>query len=104
MTGVALACMILAVARVTRLVTTDDVTSGWRSRLTFRSAARRPPNSGSAWYVRLIYCDWCVSVWIAAIAAPLGKVSGLITTWQWVPWAFVGMAGGSGLVTKWADR
>lgn len=92
MTGVALACMALAVARVTRLVTTDDISAGWRARI------RRPL------LVRLVNCDWCVSVWIAAIAAPLGKVSGLIATWPWVPWAFLGMAGGSGLVAKWADR
>ena len=93
--------MTLAVARVTRLITTDDVTRPWRSRL----ARRHPPTGGVTWPVRLVNCDWCVGVWLAAIAAPLGKLSHLVPTWPWAAWAFVGMAGGSGLLLTWqGDR
>jgi hypothetical protein len=86
--------MSLAVVRVVRLVTTDDITQSWRTRLAARSTG------DPTLIVRLVNCDWCVGVWVAAVAAVLGRVSGLVPTWPWAAWAWVGMAGGAGLLSK----
>lgn len=58
-----LAVYALAVARLTRLVTTDRITAAPRATL-----LRRIPEQHLAAY--LITCDWCASIWIAAAAAP----------------------------------
>lgn len=58
----------LAVARITGLVTTDEITSAPRDsilrRLRDTSAAHRA-------LATLITCQWCASIWIAAATAPL---------------------------------
>lgn len=53
---------VLSVARVTHLVTTDYILDPLRA-----LAARRAPNS----IVYLIQCPWCLSIWVAAAAAPV---------------------------------
>ena len=96
MTAVALSCMTLAVARVVRLITTDDVSRGWRKRVSRPSASGEP-----TLMARWVGCDWCVGVQVALVAAVLGRYSGLVPTWPWAAWAWVGMAGGSGLLLGW---
>jgi hypothetical protein len=54
--------VIFAVARTTRLVTTDEITR--RPRQAFVRA--RPEGSMLAY---LVVCRWCASVWVAATAA-----------------------------------
>jgi hypothetical protein len=96
MTAVAFVVMTLAVARVTRLITTDDITTTLRRKL---ARANRPGDP--TLMARFIYCDWCVGVWIALAAAVVGRLSHLVPTWSWAGWAWLGMAGGSGLLLGW---
>lgn len=52
---------LFAVVRVTRLLTVDQLFDGWRSFWLDRY--------GVNWFVYLIHCPWCLSVWIGAAAA-----------------------------------
>lgn len=52
----------LAVVRVTRLLTIDQLFEPWRSWWLDRYGA------GNS-FVYLLYCPWCLSVWIGAVAA-----------------------------------
>jgi hypothetical protein len=52
-----------AVARATRLVTTDKITEPFRVAV----AGRLREGSQLAY---LVHCRWCVSVWVALLAAP----------------------------------
>jgi hypothetical protein len=62
--AVALVVMALAVARLTGLVTEDKITEGLRSRI----LSRFDEDSRLGY---LITCPWCVSIYLAAVAAPL---------------------------------
>lgn len=71
----------LAVARLTRLVTTDRITRPWRARAV--AAAMAPAPLPDGWHdlgpdtitddpdapplAYLLSCDWCSSTWIAAL-------------------------------------
>lgn len=52
------AVVLLAVARVTRLVCTDEITRNART-----AAARRIREGSPLAY--LLFCRWCLSVWVA---------------------------------------
>lgn len=54
---------ILAVARVTRLITTDTILDPPRSWLLRRLQSER--------LKYLIVCDWCMSIWVAAAITPI---------------------------------
>lgn len=81
--GVLLVVYALAVARVTRLVTADKITDVPRERLKarlWRRAVKDPtllrlmladPQAEQPKLVYLLTCPWCVSVYVAAVAAPL---------------------------------
>lgn len=56
----------LAVARVTSLITLDEITHTARRRIV-RSLPLRP---WATWPEYLITCPWCASIWIGAFAAP----------------------------------
>jgi hypothetical protein len=58
----------LAVARITGLIAQDDLTAPLRRGLLARLPARPRLEH---WVDDLISCPWCVSIWIAAPAAPL---------------------------------
>ena len=60
------ALAILTVARLTRLVTDDTLTSGARARI----AERNP----SGYLTTLVTCPWCVSFWIGIVVA-------VVTVW-----------------------
>jgi hypothetical protein len=85
----------LAVARVTRLVTEDALTEPVRARLLPRLWRRYAPHIPPAdWEVaeppKLVYlvtCPWCVSIYVAAVAAPLWYFLGSN------PWVLVPAAG-----------
>lgn len=66
----------LAVARVTRLVTTDYITAPIR-----QWAVLKLGTSSKGAY--LITCQWCTSLWVAAAAAP--------AAWWWghSPWYLI---------------
>lgn len=71
-----LAIYTLAAARLTGLITTDDITS------TARDAVLRslPINKLGAALTDLLTCQWCVSIWVGAVVAPVA--------WWWAdrPW------------------
>lgn len=94
--GVELAVAAAAVARLTRLVTDDTLTAGFRAGLIRRFG----PDS---WPASLVGCPWCVSVWagLAAAAAahryghcPAARVlaGGLAASWV------------TGVAATWLDR
>jgi hypothetical protein len=102
MTPLAFVVITLAVARVTRAVTTDDVSLSFRERIESRGRARSasyPPST--PWYVTFTECDWCVSFWLALIAAAIGKATGLIDSWTWATWCWPAMAAGAGMTLRW---
>lgn len=66
---VTLAVYALAVARITRLVVADEITEGVRD-FVIGWLDDRPRTLGS-FLAQLIQCQWCASVWISSLAAPL---------------------------------
>lgn len=58
-----LVVLALAVARGTRLVTTDQITLPLRT-----GVINKWGEDGKAAY--FIFCPWCVSIWVAALLAP----------------------------------
>lgn len=67
----------LAVARITRLITSDYLTAGPRSRLIRHFG----PDHKISY---LITCPWCTSMWVGAVAGPAGYWW-WDHTWFWVP-------------------
>ena len=59
---VSLVLLTLAVARLTRLVTADQITLAWRRRI-----VKRWPEEGH-WIPYLVHCSWCTSMWISVPA------------------------------------
>ncbi|HEX5705605.1 MAG TPA: DUF1360 domain-containing protein [Pyrinomonadaceae bacterium] len=62
--------MTLAVARLTRLITTDvlfEVPRGWFVRKLIEHDG--PPSEIRAKLAYLIVCDWCASVYVGAVGA-----------------------------------
>jgi hypothetical protein len=72
-----LAVTALAVARITRLITTDYLTAGPRSRLIRRLGVDHKVSY-------LITCPWCASVWVGAVVAPAAYWWGG-HAWFWLP-------------------
>lgn len=78
-----LVVLTLATARLTRLVTTDAITSSMRVRW-FKRFPPQPTNRRRAHPLGiLVSCDWCVSVWSAA-----GVVAATVAFWS-VPLPFL---------------
>lgn len=71
------AVLVLAVARLTRLVTTDKVTESLRIRVVNRWGA-------DAMISYFVHCPWCVSVYAAAPLA-VGYVLAGDTWWYQIP-------------------
>lgn len=78
-----------AAARLTRLATADSITQRPRTALLVRVAHPRrlrdqaalgheipPPTPVRAWFLELLTCPWCLSVWIAALLVPLALLLG----------------------------
>jgi hypothetical protein len=94
-TALVLLVMVLSVARLTRLATTDEVTEPLRRRV-----AHGSPDP--SWPTRLLACDWCVSVWAALVASLVAKWTGLIHSWTWAGWSWPASAMGAGLLLRWS--
>lgn len=77
MNAVMLALIVLATARLTRLVTTDVLTESPRMFLVARLVDRGPVRDKLAY---LLVCDWCASVYIAS------AVSGAWWAWGETIW------------------
>lgn len=74
-TLLSVAVAALATARLTRLVTRDQILAGPRRRV-----LRRLPEDGLLAYG--LVCDWCVSMYIGAAVAAGGALGGVWTWWQ----------------------
>lgn len=70
----------LAVARLTGLITQDLITEPVRDAV----IGRLPANQVGEHLEDLITCPWCVSIWVAAVVAPLVYQAG-DTPWVFVP-------------------
>lgn len=81
--GLLFAVYALAVARLTRLIAADKLTEPLRERVqmklwdrvtgdrTVTLMAMSDPNADAPKLVYLLTCPWCVSVYVAAAAAPV---------------------------------
>lgn len=110
---------LLAVCRITRLITEDTITKPFRDWVA-RKAYPRPPAHGSSvsrpaprawrWADKLLACPWCSGFWISLVV-----VGGYFRCWlgQW-PWADLPHAFGyavavlacsyaSALIADWLD-
>lgn len=72
---VAFVVLVLATARLTRLIHFDDLTLGWRSRLQTNSLLEK-----------IALCPWCASVWAAMFTCPFC----LAGMWLWAGWSLWG--------------
>ncbi|MFK3734057.1 hypothetical protein ACI2LJ_27750 [Streptomyces sp. NPDC088090] len=81
--------MALATARVTRLVTRDRILQAPR-----RAVLRALPDDHLLAY--LVVCDWCVSMYVGALAAVGGAWAGW---WDW--WLVPALAFAYSHVTGW---
>jgi len=61
---VSLVLLLLAVARLTRLVVTDQIGLPIRQWVLVRSGDQ-------GWWTYAIHCPWCVGMWFSLVASPL---------------------------------
>jgi len=59
----------LATARLTRLITTDQILSPLRDRVW----KKHPPESSKIGY--LLTCDWCTSIWVSSALVLMSIIS-----------------------------
>lgn len=69
---VAFVVLVLATARLTRLIHFDDITLKWREGL-----------KRDSFVEKAAYCPWCASVWAAIFTCPF-CAAGL---WLWAGWS-----------------
>ncbi|NES14584.1 MULTISPECIES: hypothetical protein [Micromonospora] len=83
MTGlIEIVVMLLFVARVTRLIVADEITRRPREAI-----VRRLPDGSPLAY--LLFCRWCLSVWIATPAAAAWWLLSDVPRWSRLWWADV---------------
>lgn len=117
MTWLVLVVLSLATYRVTRAIAVDEVAEPLRMAL----ARRFPPSTYPlqrretgheipetatvvpSWPVRLVYCEWCLSVWVSAALVLGAHYAGLVGPWRWVGFAWPAVAALSGAVTNWVS-
>jgi hypothetical protein len=93
-----IAVVVFAVARLTRLVTEDKITDPLRTAVAVRLPA------GSMW-TYLLYCRWCVSIWVAVPAAAVWWSVSAVPRWsgRWwldVPVAALALSYATGLLVR----
>ncbi|AXK88854.1 hypothetical protein SAMN05421776_105359 [Nocardia farcinica] len=92
LTVVALVVYTLTVARLTRLITTDKLTAPLRDAV----LARR---GGESAVTFLMFCPWCMSVWVAAaLALPAAWAAGV--PWWWAPGLALAASQVTGLLAR----
>lgn len=83
-TAFILIALILATARLTRLITIDKIGDWIRNRVAMRFGDRSK-------LTYLFFCPWCMSVWVAAVLTPAtwfatGLQDGIpVTAWWAIP-------------------
>lgn len=73
--------LVLATARLTRLIHFDDITAKWRLGLKRGSFLERGA-----------FCPWCASVWASIILCPF-TMAGLWLWGGWSPWGALWVTG-----------
>lgn len=74
-----LVVLVLAVARVSRLVTTDQITLPLRTWV-----VNKWGEDGKAAY--LIFCPWCVSIWVSGLFTPVTFLVAHAPSWGQTVW------------------
>lgn len=93
-----IAVVLLTVARVTRLVTADQITARVRSTI-----VRRLPEGSELAY--LLFCRWCLSVWVAVPATGAWWALSAVPRWSghwWVdvPTVALALSHATGLLVR----
>ncbi|PZF98329.1 hypothetical protein C1I93_09155 [Micromonospora endophytica] len=81
-----IAVVLLFVARATRLVVVDEITRAPRE-----AVVRRLPEGSPLAY--LLFCRWCLSVWIAVPGAAVWWLLSDVPRWSGLWWADVPTVG-----------
>jgi len=89
----------LACARLTGLITSDRITEQVRMRLVRRFCRDAPADDCTNWRAYLLLCQWCMSIWVAALFAPLWWLWG-DSPWLLVPVAFLAFSQITGMLSS----
>lgn len=105
MTWGVLALVALATYRVSRLVTTDEITEPLREYLVERYPPREvaPNRLVASWPVTFVHCSWCVSIWTSLALLVATFYLGLVPTWQLLAIAWPAVAAVAGLIYEIAE-
>lgn len=79
--------LALAVFRITRLITTDEIFSRVREKIWKKS----PIIKGGVGY--LITCDWCTSIWVSSLVVIVYRIAPTLAITLWGIFALSGAAG-----------
>jgi hypothetical protein len=104
----------LAAYRVSRLITTDDITEPLRVAIIRRWPATveaiTNPNDGSPmpgsaiskpqWPVVLVHCTWCVSLWISLAVVLIAHATGFDNSWTLVAFDWLASATVCGFLAR----
>lgn len=86
---------LLAVARVTRFITTDTLAQPFRDWVAVKFGPESKPAD-------LIGCGWCSSIWVAAVVAPVAYYHGrtapfvIVASWLGISYLY-------SITAQWAD-
>lgn len=83
--------LTLAVFRITRLITTDEILSKIREKIW----KKYPPHQGGVGY--LITCDWCTSIWVSSLVLTVYKIA---PTPAITIWGIFALSGAAGLLSR----
>lgn len=86
MNALTVAIAVLAVYRITRLITTDVIANRPREWI------EEHVKAGGFWD-ELMHCAWCVSFWVGCMVAVLVAVAPGLSPWLLLPWAASAVAG-----------
>lgn len=108
--AITLLVFALAVARVTRFITADKLSEGWRDKLTdwgWRRWRANVPVHARAMAdeplpVYLLTCPWCASIYVAAPAAVIWWLWG-DSSYAFVPALWLAFSQFTGLLAKIGD-
>lgn len=69
--------LLIAAARVTRLVTTDTITNDmrlWVDKIATPADHHTPVAMWRIMLTELVHCPWCIGFWISAAAAAIAEI------------------------------
>lgn len=84
--------VLLAVARLTRLVVSDKIAMPFRAWVVARDGEQ-------GWFTFLVHCPWCTGFWVSAVIAPLYWYFGR-SPWFVIPCLALALSQATGLLFK----